>query len=96
MNTREPWLQRPRTVTWIVRSIYAICALALLGEFAYHKHPYFGFDGWFGFYGGFGFVACVLLVLIAKQLRRLLMRAPEYYDPPKPVDPPPKHGADDA
>ena len=34
----------------------------------------------YGFYGIFGFVACVALVLIAKQLRRVLMRPEDYYD----------------
>jgi hypothetical protein len=34
----------------------------------------------FGFYGWFGFVACVALVLIAKQLRRIVMRPEDYYD----------------
>ena len=31
-------------------------------------------------YGIFGFVACVALVLIAKQLRKVLMRREDYYD----------------
>ena len=34
-----------------------------------------------GFYGVFGFVACALLVLAAKALRRLLMRPEDYYAP---------------
>ena len=96
MNQRAPWLYRPRTVTWIVRGVYAICALMLLGELVYHKHPHFGFDGWFGFYGFFGFIACVVLVLVAKQLRRLLMRDPHYYDPPQSPTPPDKRSGDDA
>ena len=33
-----------------------------------------------GFYAGYGFVACVLLVLIAKEMRKLLMRREDYYD----------------
>ena len=40
----------------------------------------FAIEHVFGFYGLFGFVACVALVLIAKQLRRVLMRPEDYYD----------------
>ena len=34
-----------------------------------------------GFYGIFGFVMCILLVLAAKAMRRLLMRPEDYYAP---------------
>ncbi len=34
----------------------------------------------FGFYGTYGFVACVVLVLAAKQMRKFLMRKEDYYD----------------
>jgi len=33
-----------------------------------------------GFYALFGFVACVVLVLIAKEMRKVLMRDEDYYD----------------
>ena len=50
-----------------------------------HKHLSFEHgelpvEGWFGFYALYGFVACVLLVLVAKQLRKILMRDEDYYD----------------
>jgi hypothetical protein len=44
------------------------------------KHGSFAVEHVYGFYGIFGFVACVALVLIAKQLRRMLMRPENYYD----------------
>ena len=34
----------------------------------------------FGFHAVYGFVACVVLVLAAKQLRRVLMRDENYYE----------------
>ncbi|MCY4031502.1 MAG: hypothetical protein OXF05_05240 [Hyphomicrobiales bacterium] len=34
-----------------------------------------------GFYGIYGFVMCALLVLVAKALRRILMRPENYYAP---------------
>ena len=44
------------------------------------KHGPFPIEHAFGFYGLFGFIACVVLVLVAKQLRRVLMRPEDYYD----------------
>jgi hypothetical protein len=32
------------------------------------------------FYGLYGFVSCVLLVVAAKELRKVLMRSEDYYD----------------
>jgi len=34
----------------------------------------------YGFYALFGFVACVVLVLVAKHLRKLLMREETFYE----------------
>jgi hypothetical protein len=43
----------------------------------------------FGFYSVYGFVACVLLVLLAKEMRKLLIRKEDYYDEAPPTDNPP-------
>ena len=40
----------------------------------------FDAEGRFGFYGTYGFVACMILVLAAKQMRKVLMRKEDYYD----------------
>ena len=40
-------------------------------------HPW---EALFGFYGIYGFVACVILVLLAKEMRRILMRREDYYE----------------
>ena len=44
-----------------------------------------------GFYAVYGFVACVLLVLLAKEMRKVLIRKEDYYDttPPSGDDLPP-------
>lgn len=76
----QRWLDKPGSVDKIVRTVYVVCALLFLGDFAYHKHPHFAVEEWFGFYGVYGFVACVLLVLAAKELRRVLKRDEDYYD----------------
>jgi len=33
-----------------------------------------------GFYSLYGFVACVILVLLAKEMRKLVMRDEDYYE----------------
>ncbi len=77
---RPRWLDRPETVTLIVRALWVICAALVVAEFFYHKHPYFRFDGSFAFYAIFGFVAYCTIVLSAKGLRRLIKREEGYYD----------------
>lgn len=77
---RPRWLDDSRNVDRIVHTLYAVCALVFLLDVLYVKHPHFGFEGWFGFYAVYGFVACVALVLGAKQMRRVVMRRETYYE----------------
>jgi hypothetical protein len=77
---RGYWLDDPRNVDRLVRGFYTICALLLLLDFFVPKHGPFAIEHAFGFYAFFGFAACVALVLIAKQLRRVIMRPENYYD----------------
>jgi len=79
-DDRRYWLDDPRNVTKIFWALCAACAGLTLADFFYAKHPHFGADGWFGFYGFYGFVACFLLVLAAKGLRRILKRDEDHYD----------------
>ena len=69
-----------RNVNKVVYAVYAICGCFSSSIPWIHKHGPFAIEHWFGFYGIFGFVACVALVLAAKELRRLLMRSEDYYD----------------
>ena len=78
---RAYWLDSPANVDKLVRGFYAACALLLLIDVAVPKHGPFAIEHAWGFYGIFGFVACVALVLIAKEvLRRIVMRPEDYYD----------------
>jgi hypothetical protein len=74
------WLDDPNNVDRLVRVFYAICAVLVVIDVFVPKHGPYAIEHWFGFYGWFGFIACVALVLIAKQLRRVLMRPEDYYD----------------
>lgn len=77
----------PRNVGTLIRCFFGACAFMFLLDvwfFFEHKHASFEhgelpYETWFGFYSVYGFVSCVLLVLIAKQLRKVLKRPETYY-----------------
>lgn len=87
---RERFLDRPENVRVVLRVLYAVCALVVsldvvhlamywldAGEL---RHAHREWEGFPGFYAAFGFIACVTLVLVAKQMRRVLMRGEDYYE----------------
>lgn len=67
----------------VKRAIYVlvvICAVNLGLDLVIHRHADHPWEHLFGFYAVYGFVACVILVLFAKQMRKVLMRKEDYYD----------------
>jgi len=74
------WFDDPDNVNKIVRALIVLCVASVVADFFYHKHTHYAFQGMIGFDAIYGFVSCVLLVLAAKQLRKLLMRDEDYYD----------------
>jgi hypothetical protein len=81
---------KPRNVRIVLRSLYAVCAFAFLLDIinlilsalgaGHLRHAETSWEGFPGFYAIYGFVACVILVLVAKLLRKVLMRDEDYYD----------------
>jgi hypothetical protein len=71
---------RQENVDRLLRVFYVICILLALADFLVHRHIGFDWEKIPAFYALYGFVACVLLVLIAKQMRKILMRKEDYYD----------------
>lgn len=69
-----------RNVKRLLMVFYAICAGLLIIDFVHHRHVVHSWENMWGFYAIFGFVACVALVLIAKEMRKVLMRSEDYYD----------------
>jgi hypothetical protein len=62
-----------------LKIFFMVCALLALIDLVIHKQG----DHWwnfFGFHSLYGFVACVMLVLVAKWMRKALMRDEDYYD----------------
>jgi len=83
-DERRHWLDHPKVGDRAFWALVAVCALLLVIEIplllVHVRHPHFGWDT-FGFYGVFGFAAFFLIVLAGKQLRKVLSRQEDYYDP---------------
>ena len=73
-------LDTPRNVARLLRGFYAVCGLLFVLDFIIHRHTIHPWEQLPGFYAIFGFVAFVLLVLVAKLMRKLLMRREDYYN----------------
>lgn len=79
-DEKKTWLDDRRNVDRLVYGFYVVCAVIFAIDVFVPKHGPFAIEHWFGFYGWYGFVSCVALVLMAKVLRRMVMRSEDYYD----------------
>ncbi|MBI2357839.1 MAG: hypothetical protein HYV04_02815 [Deltaproteobacteria bacterium] len=79
-NEKKYWLDQPHNVDKIFWGLVGICALLAVFDVFYPKHVDFFWEDWIAFYGVYGFVSCVGLVLLAKQMRKLVKRDPDYYE----------------
>ena len=70
----------PRNVKLVLYGLYLSCGLLLLADFFVDRHGVHPWEALISFYCLYGFGACVILVLLAKEMRKLLMRADDYYD----------------
>ena len=66
-----------RRVLWV---LLGTCGFLFIVDFIFHRHVVHPWEALWGFYALFGFVACVVLVLVAKGMRKYLMRKEDYYD----------------
>ena len=70
----------PKNVQRLLTGFYVICGLLVVADFIIHRHVTMVWELMPGFYAIYGFVACVLLVILAKMMRKGLMREENYYD----------------
>ena len=64
----------------MLKVFYVICGLLVVADFVVHRHIYHDWERIPAFYAIYGFVGCVVLVLIAREMRKFLMRGEDYYD----------------
>ena len=77
---RRRWLDDPGNVTRLYRSLWVVGIVLVLLDAVVHRHEELAFAATPAFYATYGFFACVLLVLAAKALRRVLKRPEDYYE----------------
>jgi hypothetical protein len=80
----------PANVKRFIKGFFITCLLLLLLDVLFmahliHRHlsfdeGVFPVEGWPGFFSLYGFIACTLIVLFAKPLRKAVMRSEDYYD----------------
>ena len=77
---KERFLDRQENVDRLLWGVTLVGGLLLLVDFFFHRHIYHSWEHLWGFYGIFGALAIVVLVQMAKGLRRLVMRNKDYYE----------------
>ena len=77
---KQHLFDKPKNIKRMLGILYLCCALLLVADLFIHRHVTHAWESLWGFYALFGFLACVVLVLLAKQLRKILKRPEDYYD----------------
>ncbi|MCF6262405.1 MAG: hypothetical protein L3J24_02265 [Xanthomonadales bacterium] len=83
MNSKpdsDHWLVRASTIRGFWIGGIAVLVLTVVAQLFIPIKGYFVVDGWLGFAAIFGFVSCVLMVIVAKIMGKLLKREEHYYD----------------
>ncbi len=79
-DEKAHFFDKPENLKKFLRGFYIICAILLAVDFVHNRHVVHSWENLWGFYAVYGFVACVALVEIAKLMRAVLMRPPDYYE----------------
>ena len=70
----------PGNVKRAIYTLYSVCAIAAAADFFIARHVDHPWESLFGFYAFYGFFACVILVLVAKEMRKIVRRKEDYYE----------------
>ena len=70
----EGFFYQPENIKRILRVFYVSCVCLVIADFVIHRHILIDVEKVPAFYAFYGFVACVLLVLLATQMRKLVMQ----------------------
>ena len=77
---RQHVWDNPRNVKLLFNGFYALCAILVVLDLVIPREGHHSWERFLEFYPVYGFVGIVVLVLIAKVMRRVLMRPEDYYD----------------
>jgi len=79
-DERQHMWDNPRNVKLLFSVFYAACVIVAVLDLFIHRHEVHAWERLLDFYPLYGFVGIVVLVFIAKLMRRVLMRPEDYYD----------------
>ena len=77
---KKHWLYHRSSLRKLWVAGFVLLFATLCAEWLVELHPHFTIESVFGFYAGFGFLACVVMVLFAKLLGKLISRPDDYYE----------------
>jgi hypothetical protein len=77
---KERFLDRQENVDRLLWGVTVVGVILLLVDVVYHRHVYHSWGRLWGFYGIFGAISIIVLVQLAKGLRKLVMRDEDYYE----------------
>ena len=80
MNNKKHLFDNPKNVKLLIRTLYVTCFVLFAMDLVIHRHTVHPCESFTGFYAIYGFLACVILVLLARELRKVVMRDEDYYD----------------
>ena len=79
MDKKEHIFDNPKNIKRLLRIFYVCCGLLISLDLVFHRHTVHPWEGFPGFYAFYGLIACVILVLVAKEMRKVVMRDENYY-----------------
>jgi len=79
-DEQKRWLDQRRNIDRLYWGLIVVCVLLGVVDLLIHRHAAFTWEGFPNFYGFFGFAAFWCIVIIGKNLRRVLWRPEDYYD----------------
>ena len=74
------FFDKPENISKMLKVFYGLCVLLVVADFIVHRHIYHSWENMPAFYAVYGFVGCVALVIVAKAMRKVLMKEEDYYD----------------
>ena len=70
----------PKNIKRLRNGFFIALVLLLIAEGFVDMHGEFSVEHFYGFYAVYGFISYVLLIFVAKGLRKIIMRKEDYYD----------------
>jgi len=79
-QVKPDFFDKPENISKMLKVFYGVCILLVVADFMVHRHIYHSWENIPAFYAVYGFIGCVMLVIVAKAMRKVLMKEEDYYD----------------